>query len=798
QPLRSEGARLRVLGLVLGVLASVSVAARAQTQGAIRGTVWLAAGSPAVHAAVSLSGTVLRTTTDTTGRFILGGVPAGHHDVVAALEGRNAGVARVTLRGGDTVTVSITLGGPVELPGITVTAEQVPSAVAVTTSQVATRTDTPLLETPQTVQTVTSRVIEDQQLTTVNEATRYLTGVIAATNYSQFTLRGFDVYDDAIMTNGFRGNLFQYSQQAQLTNVERVEVLKGPASALYSAGAPGGVMNVVTKQPQARAAHALTLGYGRWGQYEGQADLTGPVTSGSKLLYRFVGEYTTTTDSYRDFQYQKNLMLAPSLAYVLNHDGRLTLETAYARESARFAYDRGSFIRQRPDSTFDFADVPLNYSHQSPDDYSTQINASGTLTWDQRLTPRLRVTAMARYIYQSIDMGEHNGDFGTDPMNLDSLPRTFDTWINDWFIVQTSAFATYGFATGGVTHTLLAGTDLSNAGSYLNEYENGQAFTFPDVDHPDYSHDAFGNYPPNNYVQHDERRNRLIGGYIQDQARVGNLRLLAALRYDTYRSTVRPVDSLDFSQVTDTSAAHALLPRFGVVYLIRPSVSVYGSYTQSFLPQYSNSRGSGGPFPPQTGEQYEIGSKAAFAGGRLSATIAAYTIAYKNILAQDPADTTGLRQIPVPGARSRGVEVSLQGNLHRLALVAGYAYNATTLTEASSFGNKGDWYANAPHHVANLWAAYDVVSTPGTLLTLGAGGRVVSERLGDITDQKWFMVPAYTLLDASAVLRFHRYSMTAAGSNLLDQKWFPGGYYSRVLIMVGDPRSVRLAVTRSF
>ena len=785
----------RCLAAAVWLLAAVPLVASAQTA-RITGRVLGADSTPASGATVVLSGTRRVTAADASGAFTLDSIVPGTYVLVASLSGKEPGRIQVQARAGETAHVVVRLGTAVRLAPVVVTGSG-DRSVSSNSSTVATRTDTPPLETPQSFQAVTSRVIEDQQLETINEATRYLTGVIAATNYSQYTLRGFDVYDDAIMTNGFRGNLYQYPQQAQLSNIERVEVLKGPASALYSAGSPGGVLNMVTKQPQVLPMQSLTLGAGAWGLYEGDVDLTGPVSQSGAVLYRFIGSYRTLTDSYRDFQYQKNLLLAPSIAWVLPHEGRLTFEADLAWQNARFAYDRGSYIRENPDSTFDFAAVPIGYSHQSPYDYSSLFNASGSLTYDQMLSPRLRVTALLRYIYQSIDMGEHNGDFSTDPMNLDSLPRQFDTWVNEWFTLQTSAYATYTTQTGDVHHTFLFGIDATRAGSLINRYELGQAQTFLNVAQPDYSNDAFGNFPANLWIEHDVQRNRRLGGYVQDQIGWGNWRFLAALRYDTYRSTVAPTDSLDYSQVTDTSSAQAFVPRFGMVYLVNPDLAVYGSYNTSFLPQYSNSRGSGGPFPPQTGRQVEIGTKAQLATG-LSATLAFYGIEYNDILAQDPTDSTGLRQIPVPGVQSRGAELTVQGNLPRLAIVAGYGYNRTTLTQNSSFGNKGDTYANAPENIANVWAAYDVVAQSRLLVTLGAGARYVSTRIGDITDQRWFILPAYTMVDASAVIRYQKYRLVLAGSNLLDEKWFPGGYYSRTLILVGDPLNVRMSLSYDF
>lgn len=788
---------LRRIGLMVSLILGAASATQAQVAGAVRGTVLLPDGAPAAGAVVTLRGVPAhRTTADSGGSFLLGEVPAGRYVLVGTRDDVNPGTQAITVRDADTLIVTLQLGRAVELSEIAVLG-RAPAAIADTVSAVATRTQTPLLETPQTVQTLPQRVIQDQQLATINEASKYLTGVIAATNLTQFTLRGFDVYDDAIMTDGFRGNLFSYHQNASLAAIDRVEVLKGPASVLYSTGSPGGVINFVTKQPQTEPSRSLTLGFGNWNQMQGAADLTGPLAAGGRLLYRLVGSYSYTSGaSDRPFQYQKVLLVAPSLALLLPRDGRLTFQYVFNYQGARFGYDRGSYITERPDSTFNFSTVPWNYTLMSPKDNDTDNNHLVSLRLDQPLSSSVQIHAISRLVRQGLRNEEHFGDFSGDPMHVDSLVRFWDTWLNHWFNWQNSAYAVGKVRTGSVEHQILGGMDVSWYGSTLNQYLQGQATTFSDPAHPDYSHDDFASYVPD-FIEHDQQRYQLIGAYVQDQLRLGRLRLMGTLRYDHYRFTYAAADTFNYTQTPDTSVAHAFLPRFGALYLLNPNLSVYASYSRSFVPQYDNSRNSGGPFPPQTGVQWEGGAKADLLDGRLTATAAAYTIDYNNILATDPTDSTGQRQIPVPGIRSRGAELTVQGQLGRLALVAGYGYNRTRLLSTSGVGNKGDTYPNAPKHIANLWGSFAAARSASTDLAVGGNVRYVSSRVGVIEDQRWFILPAYTLVDASANLRWQEYSLNAAVTNLFDTRYFPGGYYSRLLVILGDRRSFRLAVTRA-
>jgi iron complex outermembrane receptor protein len=319
---------------------------------------------------------------------------------------------------------------------------------------------------------------------------------------------------------------------------------------------------------------------------------------------------------------------------------------------------------------------------------------------------------------------------------------------------------------------------------------------------PDYSKDDFSKYPLANdasyFLEDDKQTYRLIGGYLQDQISIGKkLKVLLAGRFDDYYSTNIPASDKNYTQIPDTSITSVFLPRLGLIFLPKSNISFYGSYTQSFLPQTSNNRKAGGPFPPQKGKQFEIGYKGDFLNNQLSTMVALYNLEFVNVLTTDPNDPTGLRQIPVSGVRSQGIEVSIQGQIGNFSLISGYAYNVTKLTENSSIGNKGDVYQNAPKNVANLWLKYNFSAPKLKNLGIGLGYRYVGERVGQTSSQD-FIFPAYGLLDANISYKIKAFRVDFNLYNITDQRYFLGGYYSKVLIPVGEPRNFRLGLNYNF
>lgn len=663
----------------------------------------------------------------------------------------------------------------------------------VLSSSTSTRSNTPLLSTPQSVQVVSSEVLRDRQAFTLNEVAGTFTGMKANNGNGSFQMRGFTAYspNDAsfLLYNGIRGNLFLWSQQPLLYNIESVELLRGPSGALFSEGSPGGVVNFVTKKPLLEQRANVDLSVGSWGFGRASVDFTGPFSGSKKLLYRAIVGYDRS-ESFRDYQKKQNLFIAPSLTYLFSKRTSLNLELNYAYSKAVQQYDNGSYIYSKPDGSFDFDYYPNHWTIQSPTDYGKTHNASATLTFNHQINDKLKLTIVERAVRNVLDYTDH---IPVGRIRNDSISRGYQDWETDRFSLQTTAYATYSAKTGFLGHQIIAGADYNRYGWTQNDYQY-KGSTRISILNPDYTGSIPDPTEPAEESDDNKRVTNLIGGYIQDQVSVGNkVKALLSLRYDNYDGKESPLSDRDNKQ-GDELQASGWIPRVGLVYMPVKNVSIYGTFLKSFNPQTSNNVLAGGPFPTRKATQYEVGSKADILKNRLSATISVYQINYANILTAAPTEENSHRQAAIDGTRSRGGEFSVSGSLNGLSLIAGYAFNEHVLISTSSYGKKGDRFANAPKHQINFWGKYALPSNALKGLGFAAGVRYVSNQVGLLSNQN-FLFPAYTVLDAALSYQRNRYQFQINAYNLTNKHYFTGSRSGVTTAGLGDPFNVRIGVS---
>ncbi|MFE7085310.1 TonB-dependent siderophore receptor [Sphingobacterium spiritivorum] len=654
-----------------------------------------------------------------------------------------------------------------------------------------TRTQTPLLQTPQSIQVISQQTILDLQASTLNELSSVMTGVKANSGMGSFSMRGFTGYypfgSGFITFNGVRGNLYLWSQQPLLYNVQQVEVLRGPAAVLFSEGAPGGVINFTTKKPLPAKQLQLTASYGSWNSKRFSADMTGPLSKDRKWLYRAIAGYDQG-NSFRDYQDVRNLLLAPSLTYLINDKSKLDLEVNYAYAKAVQQYDRGTYVYTRPDGSFDFNYYPDNLTIQSPSDYGKTHNTSVTLTYENKLSKDLRLSVIQRYIRSKFDYTDH---IVSGIIRNDSISRGYQDWLYDQYNWQTTGFLEYKIKTGVLQHQVLGGVDYNNYGWYKNDYRNSVA-TRISIFNPDYSLDPPAANPEKDYYDDNKQRISLIGSYIQDQISYKNLTLLLSVRYDSYDLVRTPLSARD-SEQGNQSKTDAWIPRAGLVYAIQKNLTVYSSYTKSFTPQNSNSVKNGGPFPPRIATQYEVGAKGSVWQDRISLMLAAYNIDYTNILAAAPTDDNPNHQVAIDGTRSKGIEATVQGSIQNFSLIAGYAYNDHVLTADNTLGTKGSRFQNAPKHLANLWLKYNVPSGMAKGLGVGVGGRYMSDQLGFQSNPK-FIIPSSKVYDAMINYDRNNWGLQLNFYNISNERYFIGGNSRTVTASLGNPFNFRIGM----
>ncbi|WNN88440.1 TonB-dependent siderophore receptor [Gloeocapsopsis dulcis] len=444
---------------------------------------------------------------------------------------------------------------------IVVTGELESQGYSIPNATTATRTNTELRDIPQSIQVLPQRVLEDQQVNRLSEALRNVSGVSVGDSFGdsldRINIRGFQ--SDVLLENGFRRGSFSSRGISDTELIERVEVLKGPASVLYGNLEPGGVVNVVTRQPQVDPAYTVGTVVGSFGLVRPSIDLTGPLDRNQQVLYRFTALYEAE-DGFRDYGQDVNrFVLAPSLTWNLSDRTALTFNFSYA--DAERPFDRGlPAIGNR------VADVPRDRLFQDP----SAIIETEELSTSYRLTHNFNDNWQLRneFRYLSVDTFDFRIDSWTieDDGTLDRRWRSNDDYY-EFYSLQTNVVGE--FATGNVQHTLLAGVDFNRStaqGSqrrlpgdpsfFLNIFtQEGDPISRPNLDDLTL------------VVRNSTRRANNIGLYLQDQITLTeSLKLLAGGRFDIY--DLQSVDSLSNTETEDT--VQRFTPRIGVVY--QPSV----------------------------------------------------------------------------------------------------------------------------------------------------------------------------------------------------------------------------------
>ncbi|KUG05929.1 TonB-dependent receptor [Solirubrum puertoriconensis] len=770
--------------------------------GILEGVVRTTDGQPAAFAAVALKGTSYGTNTDAQGRFVLSGVPVGRYTLVASAVGFAPAEQAVDVTENATFTVpAISLARTNQELGEVMITGRSYTAYKRDATNLATRSETPLRDIPQSVQVLPEAVLRDQQVQLLQESIRNFAGITQFGGYNDFNMRGFRSSTGNFALNGQRLGGSSYTPQPTY-NLESVEAVKGPASVLYGFAAPGGIINQTTKLPQAEARREIRLTYGSFNQMRGVADATGALTADGKWLYRVVAGAERTGHQMRDWK-TRNVFINPSLTFRPSDRTQLTLTSSYfhQNEDGGTWYNRGIMAVQG-----DLGVLPRDWSHHEPDDKAHDRIWNTQLLAQHRLSDKLSVNLLARYThydflqqYHHINRRSFNAAAGTISRHF----RDFHDVNSDVFV---NGYLTWKPTTGSIEHTVLAGVDYGNSQRRYDYAQSYEGVPGLNIFNPRYGLSDRAAYRGEGYNATYQNPVAFIGGYVQDQLTLTpQLKAVLGLRYDTYRSTSLDLDRTE--QVSDpaaavvatrdTSSASAFVPRAGLVYQPLPQLSLYGSYSQSFEPQYSNLPRSGGPFDPETGKQWEVGARTELLDRRLVGSLAFYRIRKVNILTTDPTDPDGQRQIAGNEATSRGVEASLTGRvLPGLNLIANYAYNEARITKNGNpdqpYGSP--WFENAPNHSGNVWAVYTVPQ--GTLqgLALGGGAYYVGKRY---SFDSGFSIPSYKTFDAVASYELKRASLSLNVYNLADTRYYSGVFF-RDVVWVGNGRSFRLTAGYTF
>ncbi|WP_099066289.1 TonB-dependent receptor [Nostoc linckia] len=665
---------------------------------------------------------------------------------------------------------------PIEL---VVTGEQ--DNYRVTDSSTGTKTDTPLRDIPQSIQVIPQQILRDQQITGLDDALRNAPGVSqsfnsAANNF--FSIRGFEAAATNLLRDGLVDPLA--GQLNELTSIERVEVLKGPASVLFGLGNPGGVINLVSKRPLSDPFYAIDATVGSYSFYRGALDLSGPLNDSKTVLYRLNTAYRNR-GSFVDFYSGEQFNISPVVSVAIGDKTNLTLEGEYI--DARDSYISGvpviGTVLPNPNG-----EVSRNRNFGEPSDEITQTITRLGYQLEHKFSDNWSLRNAFRFTFRDYS------DRQTIPVSLDADNRTFNRFYREYDLENTNYTLTTNlvgkFSTGSIQHQLLFGVDWNRLENFSPRYIQRQAESI-DIFNPVYGL-PLGEITFDEFSDNSETNS--LGIYLQDQiALTDNLKLLLGGRFDTYDQKYE-----DFTNNTESSGSDsAFSPRFGIVYQPIPAISLYASYTRSFTPPNGTFFfGVDSTLQPERGTQYEIGVKADL-NSRLSATLAFFDLTRTNVSTADP-NNEGFT-IQVGEQNSKGIELSLAGEIvPGWNIFAGYAYIDARITEDNTFA-VGNRLPNTPEHSFNLWTTYEIQQ--GELQGLGAGIGLffVGDRAGDLDNT--YDVPSYVRTDAAIFYNRDRFRVALNFKNLFDVDYFESALSSS-RVYYGQPFTVQGTISWQF
>ncbi|NOV30191.1 TonB-dependent receptor [Methylomonas sp. ZR1] len=645
----------------------------------------------------------------------------------------------------------------------------------------ATKTDTPIMETPFSVQVVPKQVLEDQQVVRLDQAVRNVAGVNTSSlnqgTTDGFIIRGFQnniTYRDGMLLPTILGG---GTTKREMANLERVEVLKGPGSILFGRSEPGGIINMVTKQPLATPYYSLQQQFGSYDFYRTTIDATAPLTNDDTLLYRLNLSYENA-GSFRDFVDNERVFIAPVLKWNISERTQATFELEYQHFDE--TNDPGiTNIGTRP------ANVPINTALHEP--LLSKNKGDRVLVgfnWAHEFNDNWKISH--RFNYENYNFSTMSLFFGAASNNGD-VDRFLNLGPeNDSGRYFNSLNLSGKIDTAGAHHQLLLGFDhfiiddkfVGNCCQSAPSYNIFSPSYLANVPVLDSANSFKGSYTQDWY-----------GLYIQDQIELPyHLHALAGVRYDSAQGSDNILGKV-------TSDEDYLSPRGGLLWHPMKWLSVYGSYTENFGPSSTLLRSDGLRLPPQTAQQWETGIKTEFFDGRLSSTISYFDLTKQNIRV---AGTQAPLFLPRAAgeAESRGIEFELSGEIMPgWNMIAAYAYTpfAKITKDNDSNGgpaNTGKRLFLAPEHSGSFWNTYEFQTGSLHGLKFGAGVSGVDQRQGDADNS--FQLPGYMTVGllASYQMKIGKTKLTTQinADNLLDKGYY-AGTNSGNFIAIGAPRS---------
>lgn len=646
------------------------------------------------------------------------------------------------------------------------------------------RTPVPILETPQSVQVLTRTLIDEQNLTTLSEALRNISGIVPAQPSEAVLIkpivRGFssEIYVDGLPQYGDASTY----DPSSLVGVERIEVAKGPTSQLFGGGtgAPvGGLINVISASPEQKASYSAAFRTGSFSTVQPSVDINQPL--GSNVAARVSAEYVHADDAI-DAVTNRRITVIPALRIGFD-DTSLVLRVNYNRiEQLEYA--------GLPFAMIGYPGVnPFRFSGAKDAPKTTIENVVLTGVFTHRLSDSLTAQLRVRSYNNTVNENGSFPFFAFYPPTGSAYPiitaRMPGTKIRE---MTFDGSLTGTFSTGSIDHVLIAGAQYDHV-----DYHGTMGFNLLPTGLLDYADPAsnvpFGptDFPYDTYVN----TYRTIGLYLQDQITIADrIHVLAGLRYTRLESTE------GFNNVfSPKHSFNRVDPRVGITLDVTDGVSLFGGYATGSRQSIFFNPGVT-PTTPETSESWEAGLKFALRKAGLSGTIAAFRQTRNNVPLTDPFGVLGTRQIGQQ--RSKGIEADVIWEPAKsFSLLASYAYTRAQVTKDDLTGNAGQFLSRVPEHSGRIAARYRFLD--GALKGFGLGAGMTAASGAYTTLPNTDKTGSYAVFDAQASYETGPFKVSATVTNLTNKLYFqPYLYLNQSVVRPGTPRSAFVTLSVSY
>ncbi|WP_418184992.1 TonB-dependent siderophore receptor [Aliarcobacter vitoriensis] len=649
-----------------------------------------------------------------------------------------------------------------------------------TRTQSATKTDTPIRETAQSVQVITKEIFDDLNIAKINDALDYVSGISRQNNFGgawdNFSIRGFSGHENtgmSMLKNGFADNR-GFNASRDSANIQSMEVLKGTSGSLYGNSEPGGTINIVTKQPNFENQHSIKADVGSYDFYRVALDTTAPINDSFAYRLNVAAE---KKGSFRNYVDSQRYIVAPSLLWAINDD--------------TFVSYIGEFIEQK--APMDRGISLINGQNiMNPKTFLGNPNSDDMNIKDQTHQLKFEHYFNDSWVSRSGIAYKDNsfkGSYANNVGKIDNInnPVFLQSRYSDYNSkdIQFQSDIKGEFDIGSAKNTILFGAETYRftKNSLLNRKAN--AIRVDNIDsHPTYTILNTNLDPHTNRYEKEKG----ISVFVQDELAYKDFRFTSGFRYDEVK-----MDNLNRRNNSSTEQNdYALSPRIGITYLINDMWSVYATSGTSFRPNAGTNK-DGETFESEKGVSIETGLKFESEDKRFGSTLAIYQIEKKNVLTKDPTDDQF--SIAAGKVKSKGVELDLNGKItDNIKLNVNYSYTNAKVIKDNTY--EGKELLNVPKNSASLLLMWEDSLSQDSSYGIGAGATYMGKKAGNYMND--FYLPSYTTAKLVSYYKVNKnLDFRLNIDNLFDKEYIASSYDSYWLTP-GNPRTATLSMTYKF